>query len=72
MASFFKTLWIASYQQKSLFATLLMMSLISPAMLAITHGTERFIQELIFQIIVINLVSYYCGIKLKRPVIVDY
>jgi len=72
MGSFFKTLWIASYQQKSLFATLLMMSLISPAMLAITHGTERFIQELIFQIIVINLVSYYCGIKLKRPVIVDY
>ena len=49
-----------------------MMSLISPAMVAITHGTERFIQEFIFQIIVINLVSYYCGIKLKRPVIVDY
>jgi hypothetical protein len=49
-----------------------MMSLISPAMLGITHGTERFLQQFIFQIILINLVGYYCGVKLKRPVIVDY
>ncbi len=72
IGNFFKTLWIASFQQKSLLATLLMMSLISPAMLGLTHGTERFLQEFIFQIILINLVGYYCGIKLKRPVIVNY
>lgn len=71
MASFFKTLWIAS-SHRSILATLLMISLISPAMVSITHGTERFVQEFIFQIIVINLVGYYCGIKFQHPVIGGY
>lgn len=72
MANVFKILWIASYQQKSIIATLLMMSLISPAMVGITHGTERFLQEFIFQIIVVILVVYYCGIKFQRSVIGGY
>ena len=71
MASFFKTIWIAS-SHRSILATLLMISLISPAMVSITHGTERFLQEFIFQIILISLVAYYCGIKFRYPVIGGY
>jgi hypothetical protein len=55
----FKNLWISAYYQKSLFSSLIYIGLISPAMVGLTHGIGRFLQEAIFQIGVISLVIYY-------------
>ena len=55
----FKHLWVSAYYQKSLFATLVYIGLVSPAMVSLTHGTGRFIIEAIFQIGVISSVFYY-------------
>lgn len=63
IGNFFKTLWIASVEQKSMIATLLMVGCISPAMVAVSHGIGRFLQELVFQVIVVSLVAYYAGSK---------
>jgi hypothetical protein len=72
MGVLFKTLWVSSVYHRSIVATLLMMSLISPAMLGITHGTARFLQELIFQVIVITLVAYYARFTFKSRIISDF
>ncbi len=55
----FKNLWISAFYLKSTFSRLLYMGLVSPAMLALTHGIGRFCQEAIFQIFFISLVVYY-------------
>jgi hypothetical protein len=55
----FKNLWISAYYQKSLFSSLIYIGLISSAMVGLTHGIGRFLQEAIFQIGVISLVIYY-------------
>ncbi|PZV27790.1 MAG: hypothetical protein DCF12_02280 [Snowella sp.] len=56
---FFKHLWVSAYYHKSLFSSLLYMGLISSAMLSLTHGIGRFLQEALFQIGVISLVIFY-------------
>ena len=62
----FKTLWISSVYYRSTFSTLMYMGLFSPAMLSLTHGTGRFFQEGIFQLIFIGLAVNYA--KVKRAV----
>ena len=59
MAYFFKNLWISAYCYRSIFSSLLYMALISPAMLGLTHGIGRFLQEFIFQLGMISLVIFY-------------
>lgn len=61
----FKHLWISSIYQKSYFSRLLYIGLISPSMIAITHGIGRFCQEAIFQVGFVCLVAYYCRSKNK-------
>ena len=56
---FFKNLWISSFYYKSTTSRLLYMGLVSPAMVGITHGIGRFLQEAIFQVIFVILVAYY-------------
>lgn len=63
MAYLFKNLWISSNYQKSNFSRLLYISLLSPAMVGVTHGTGRFLQEAIFQFIFVSLVIYYSRVK---------
>lgn len=62
----FKNLWISSVYHASTFSRLLYMGLISPAMVGLTHGTGRFFQEAVFQLIFVGLVTYYCRIKYTR------
>lgn len=62
----FKNLWISSFYLNSTFSRLLYMGLISPAMVGITHGIGRFIQELIFQFIFISLVTFYSQVKIDN------
>ena len=59
IAFIFKNLWISANYQKSIFSSLLYIGLISPAMVGITHGTGRFLQEGVFQFIFVSLVVYY-------------
>ena len=59
----FKTLWVSTVYRGSLIGGLLYMSLISPAMVGITHGIGRFIQEFFFQAGTLLLVSYFCKKK---------
>ncbi len=59
MGGLFKTLWFSMVYRRSMFSGLLYIGLISPAMVGITHGIGRFLQELIFQTGVMYLVSYY-------------
>jgi len=61
----FKNLWVSLYYQKSLFSSLIYLSLISPAMVGLTHGIGRFLQESIFQISLIICLFYYAREKNK-------
>jgi len=58
----FKTLWISIFYRGSMASALLYIGLISPAMVGITHGIGRFIQEFIFQVGVIYLVMNFSKI----------
>lgn len=55
----FKHLWISSVYQRSICSRLLYMSLLSPAMLSVTHAVGTFLQLAIFQVFFISLVIYY-------------
>lgn len=66
IAYLFKVLWVSAYYYKSLFSSLLYMGLISSAMLGLTHGIGRFLQEFIFQLGVINLVIFYSRNKQNK------
>ncbi|MEB3310428.1 MAG: hypothetical protein VKJ02_09355 [Snowella sp.] len=55
----FKNLWISAYYNKSFCSSILYMGLVSPAMLALTHGIGRFLQEAIFQISIVFLIVLY-------------
>jgi hypothetical protein len=59
IAYMFKHLWIASVYYKSMPSQLLYIGLISPSMVAITHGVARFLQEFVFQLICISLIVLY-------------
>lgn len=55
----FKHLWISAVYQKSIISKVLYMGLVSPAMVGLTHGIGRFLQEAIFQVIFVTLVACY-------------
>ena len=59
IAYFFKNLWMSAYCYRSIFSSLLYIGLVSPAMLGLTHGIGRFLQEFIFQLGMISLVIFY-------------
>jgi hypothetical protein len=56
----FKHLWIAGVYYKSIPCQLLYVGSISPAMVGLTHGTGRFLQEFIFQLIFATLIAFFC------------
>ena len=68
---FFKHLWISSVIQKSIFSQILYAAMISPALVGVTHGIGRFINQAIFQIICVSLVAHYSKTKNEYPVLVN-
>jgi len=62
---FYKHLWIAANYYKSLFSRILYIGLGSTAMVTITHGTQRFIQELLFQLIFVGVVVLFAKTKTR-------
>ena len=60
---FYKHLWISANYHKSIFSRLLYIGLASPAMVTITHGTQRFVQEALFQLIFVGFVVHYARRK---------
>lgn len=72
MAYFFKTLWVSTVQEKSIISTLLYISLIDSAMIGITHGIGRFVNEFIFKCGVLFLVYYFCKFspEIRRPMLI--
>ncbi|MBD2654449.1 hypothetical protein H6G45_13345 [Synechocystis sp. FACHB-383] len=63
MAMLFKNLWVSANTYNSQVAFLLMANLASPAMVSVSHGTVRFVQEAIFNILVVALVFQFCKTK---------
>ncbi|MGK7952406.1 MAG: hypothetical protein AB4368_27365 [Xenococcaceae cyanobacterium] len=59
----YKNLWVSANYHKSTFSRLLYIGLASPAMVTITHGTQRFVQEALFQLIFIGLIVYFAREK---------
>ncbi|BAY94744.1 MULTISPECIES: hypothetical protein [unclassified Tolypothrix] len=67
IAYIFKHLWICGVNYKNTFCQILYMGLISPAMICLTHGVGTFLQQGIFQVIFIGLVTYYSRGKYTLP-----
>lgn len=61
----FKHLWISSVHLESIFSQILYMGLLSPALVGLTHGTSRFFQDGLFQLIFVGLVAVYSRKKSK-------
>ncbi|MEH1963215.1 MAG: hypothetical protein V7L05_25875 [Nostoc sp.] len=61
----FKTLWVSTIYRGSLVSTLLYIGLIDSAMVGITHGISRFLQEFIFKTGVLFLIVYFCRKKIS-------
>ena len=60
---FYKHLWISANYHNSVLSRLLYIGLGSPAMVTITHGTQRFVQEALFQLIFVGFIIYYAKRK---------
>jgi hypothetical protein len=63
IAYLFKHLWIAGVYRQSMPCQILYAGLISPSMVSLTHGTGRFLQEFIFQLIFVLLIVMFCRQK---------
>ncbi|ACK73852.1 hypothetical protein PCC7424_5789 (plasmid) [Gloeothece citriformis PCC 7424] len=61
----FKNLWVSAVYNRSIISSLLYAGLVSPAMVGITHGIGRFLQEGIFQVVFVSLVAYYSKARTK-------
>lgn len=58
-AILFKNLWLSSNYRNSIVSQIFYVSLFSPAMLSVTHGTVRFIPDLVFNFIFIAFLVIY-------------
>ncbi|MEA5570394.1 hypothetical protein [Calothrix sp. UHCC 0171] len=63
VAYIFKNLWIAAIHKNSLGAQLFYISLFSPAMLSITHGTTKFFADLLFRLIFMGGLLVFARVK---------
>jgi hypothetical protein len=61
----FKTLWISANYYKSKLSILLYIGLISPALIAVTHGVSRFLQDAVFQLLVAAFIVYFARSKTR-------
>lgn len=59
IATLFKNLWVSAIYFESIISTLLYIGIIDSALLCITHGITRFVQELLFNLGVIILLVIF-------------
>jgi hypothetical protein len=59
IAHLFKNLWNSSIYRNSIFSQIFYVSLVAPALLSVTHGTVRFLPDLLFRLIFIGGVIIY-------------
>jgi hypothetical protein len=65
IAHFFKNLWLSANYRNSIVSQIFYVSLFSPAMLSVTHGTVKFIPDLVFNFIFIGALVIYSRQKLS-------
>lgn len=56
---FFKNIWVSAVDRKNTFSQILYISLISPAMISVTHGTVGFAPDLLFYCIFLGTLIVY-------------
>lgn len=56
---FLKNIWVSAVSRKSIFSQILYISLISPAMISVTHGTVGFPPDLLFYCIFLGALIVY-------------
>jgi hypothetical protein len=66
MAILFKNLWTSLTVSNSIVSTLLYISLITPAMIGVTHGIGAFINQFIFNAGISFFVFYYSRSEIKQ------
>ncbi|NCJ07644.1 hypothetical protein GS597_14225 [Synechococcales cyanobacterium C] len=59
IAYFLKNIWISATQRNSFCSQILYPGLMSSSVIGLTHGIGRFLQEAIFQLILLKIVSQY-------------
>jgi hypothetical protein len=59
IAYLYKHIWLLSAYRNCTFSQILYAGLLAPSIVGVTHGTYRFLQDAIFQVIFIGLASYY-------------
>jgi hypothetical protein len=65
----FKHLWTSAVYFRSMVSALLMIGLVSPSMIAVSHGLGRFCQEAVFQIGVVCLIILYARVRSSPPMV---
>lgn len=63
IAYLFKSVWVPAVYLNSTVSQLLYIGLLSPAMVGVTHGIGRFLQEAVFQFIVVFWIRHYARVK---------
>ena len=63
IAYFYRHIWISAFYCQSVISQVLYIGLLSPAMLAVTHGVGRFLQDAIFQMIFVGIAFNYSKIR---------
>ncbi|MEA5529732.1 hypothetical protein VB638_09020 [Dolichospermum sp. UHCC 0684] len=65
IGSLFKHLWVSTIYRANIVSAILYISLVDSAMVGITHGIFRFVQEFIFKAGVVFLIVYFSRRKLR-------
>jgi hypothetical protein len=63
MAYWFKHLWTLSTRYNNFYSQVLYISMVTPALLSVTHGIGRFTQDIIFRLIVVGAVIQYAQLR---------
>ncbi|MBR8830455.1 MAG: hypothetical protein N5P05_000072 [Chroococcopsis gigantea SAG 12.99] len=61
LACGFKYLWYSSVHDKNVLSAVFYIALLSPSMVALTHGIGRFWQEIIIKAIIVYILALYSG-----------
>jgi oligosaccharide repeat unit polymerase len=63
---FYKHIWLLAAYRNCIFSQILYAGLLAPSILGVTHGTYRFLQDALFQLIFIGVAAYYSKEKPKN------
>lgn len=66
IAYLYRHIWISAFYFNSIIAQILYVGLLSPALVGVTHGIGRFLQDAIFQIIFVGMAARYARENTKN------